>query len=84
MAVDQWPAILVPPVRQHPQPVPELPLLFLQALHQLREWREDCCSAGGHVDDVVDGVGEGLALEAAVDVPARAPDAGATVEWKSL
>ena len=68
-----------PPVRHHPQSLPQLPLLRGQALDDVGEGREDGGAVRGHGHDVVEGVGEGRLLETAVYVPARPAHVGAAL-----
>ena len=48
-----------PPVRHHPQPVPELSLIISQLLNDVGERSKDSGTLAGNTDDVVEGVGEG-------------------------
>ena len=82
MSIDERSRLLVPPVGQHPQPVPVGLRLVVQAVDNLGQSSEARGALGRRVDDVVDGVGEGGVLEAAVDVPAGAAHACATVDVK--
>ena len=78
MLVDQRSRARVPAVREHPQPIPEIPLLPRKLLDELRQGDEVGGSLGRTADNVVEGVGERSGLEAPVDVPTGATDIGAT------
>ena len=68
-----------PPVRHHPQPVPELSLVISQLLNDVGERSEDSGTLAGNTDDVVEGVGEGTLLKTAINVPASPANIGASL-----
>ena len=68
-----------PPVRHHPQPVPELSLIISQLLNDVGERSEDSGTLAGNTDDVVEGVGEGTLLKTTINVPASPANIGASL-----
>ena len=74
MTVDKRMDQTLSPVRDHEEPIPPTSFLSRKILDYFGQRRKDGGPLPRALDDMVEGVGEGLLLKAAVNVPTGSAD----------